>query len=176
MADPLREPIGDTKSHLENPALDDHSVEKLLAGLPPEPALPCSENPRLNRTAENIGTALGTTVGKMRSGLSLVQTRPREMAHDFSQKLSQQAESLSAAAVERAEQLGDVAEEKVSLTFNAAQEQWASLRENARIRIIELRKQAAILRDEHPLELIGAFAGAAFVLGAALKVWRSNHD
>lgn len=176
MADPLREPMGDTKSHLENPALDDHSVEKLLAGLPPEHTLPRSENPRLNQTAENIGAALGTTIGKMRSGLSLVQTREREMAHDLSRKLSQQAEGLSAAAVEKAGQLGDIAEEKASMAFNAVQEQWDTLRERAGVRIVELRKRAAILRDEHPLELIGAFAGAAFVLGAALKVWRSNHD
>jgi hypothetical protein len=39
-----------------------------------------------------------------------------------------------------------------------------------------MRRQAAVLREEHPLELIGAFAAAGFVLGVALRIWRSSHD
>ena len=176
MAEPLRDPIALTNSPREEPAVEDHSIDYLLAGFAPEGTLYRSENPRLNRAAQSIGAAVGTAVGKMRSGLSLVQARERELARDLSQRVSEQAEGLSAAVVEKPEQFGDVAEEKASEFLDVAQEQWDKLSEQARQRLIELRTQAATLRDEHPLELIGAFSGAAFVIGAALKVWRSTHD
>jgi ElaB/YqjD/DUF883 family membrane-anchored ribosome-binding protein len=176
MADPLRNEFGNPVFPLEELAVKDQGIEELLAGFTPERTLPESRNPRLNRTAESIGSALGTTVGKMRSGLSLVRDREQEMQRDLSETLSQKAETLSAAATEKAELFGDVVEEKASQVFNAAQEQWEAISEKTRERVVELRRQAAELRDEHPLELIAAFAAAAFVLGAALKVWRSIDD
>lgn len=174
MADPLRNPV--ENSTLEEPIVPDQGVDHLLAGIPSAGNLPRPENARLNRTAESIGTALGSTVVKMRSGLSLVQSREREIARDLSQRISQQTETLSAAVVERAEQFGDVAEEKASQLYDVAQQRWNDLNQAARNAVLDARKKATQLRDEHPLELIAAFAAAGFVLGAALKVWRSNHD
>ncbi len=176
MADPLRNEYRDPLSPLEEPAVTDQSIEEVLAGFTPPRTYASSYNPQLNRTAESIGTALGTAVGRMRSGLSLVREREQELQRDLTETLSEKAETLSAAATEKAEAFGDVVEEKASQLYTAAQEQWEFISEKTRDQVVEWRRQAAQLRDEHPLELIVAFAGAAFVLGAALKVWRSIDD
>jgi ElaB/YqjD/DUF883 family membrane-anchored ribosome-binding protein len=169
MADPLRKDYKDSLSPLEEPAVTDQSIAEVLAGFTPTRTSPGAYNPQLNRTAESIGTALGTAVGRMRSGLSLVHDREQELQRDLTK-------TLSAVATEKAEALGDIVEEKASQLYTAAQEQWEVISEKSREQVLEWRRQAAQLRDEHPLELIAAFAGAAFVLGAALKVWRSIDD
>lgn len=176
MADPLRNETGTPNPPPQEPILDDRSVDQLLAGLSPERTLPREENPRLNRTAETIGAALGTTVGKMRSGISLVQDRRREATQGISSTISQTSESLSAAAMEKAERLGDFAEEKVSALANSAQERWDVVSRATRNRVFELRQQAARARDREPIKVILAFAGAAFVIGIALRIWRANND
>lgn len=174
MADPLRDENLNPEPLRENTALEDPSVEALLPGVPSSRSLPPVENPRLNRTAETIGSALGTTVGKVRSGMTLVQTRSEEKAREVADTLSQHAQTVSAAAVEKAEHLGDVAEEKASELLDSAQQGWESLRETARRGLVEARKQVAVARDEHPVELILGFAALAFATGFALRVWRSN--
>ena len=174
MADPLRDETLNSEPLRESAALEDPSVEPLLPDVPPDRTLPATENPRLNRTAESIGSALGTTVGKVRSGLTLVQARSEEKAREVADHLSQQAEAVSAAAIEKAEHLGDIAEEKASELLDSAQEGWESLRETARRGLIEARKQVAVAREEHPVELILGFAALAFTVGFALRVWRSN--
>jgi hypothetical protein len=176
MADPLRTDYRDPLSPLAEPAVTEQSIEEVLAGFTPTRTSSGTYNPQLNRTAESIGTALGTAVGRMRSGLSLVRDREQELQRDLTETLSEKAETLSAAATEKAEAFGDIVEEKASQFYTAAQEQWEFISEKSREQVIEWRRQAAQLRDEHPLELIAAFAGAAFVLGAALKVWRSIDD
>lgn len=175
MADPLRDDTLKQPNNLrENTALDDPSVEALLPGVPDQPSLPRPENPRLNRTAESIGSALGSTVGKVRSGLTLVQTRSEEKAREVADNLSQRAEAVSASAIEKAEHLGDVAEEKAAQFLDSAQEGWESLRQTAQRGLAEARRQVAIAREEHPIELILGFAALAFAAGFALRVWRSN--
>ncbi len=136
---------------MEGSALEDASLEALLPGVPSGSNLPRqTENPRLNRTAESIGSALGTTVGKFRSGMTLVQSRSEQTAREVTDTISQHAQSLTAAAVEQAERLGDVAEGKASEFLDSAQKQIDELREVARRGLVEARKQAAIAREEHP--------------------------
>lgn len=176
MADPLRDTLK-SNPPLENSALENPSVEALLPGIPADENLPLREpNPRLNRTAETIGSALGTTVGKLRSGITLVQNRSEETARDVAGTISEQAQSLSAAAIEQAEHLGDIAEERASEFLDTAQEQWKALRETGLRGLQEARKQVAIAREEHPVELILGFAALSFAVGVALRVWRSNND
>jgi hypothetical protein len=38
----------------------------------------------------------------------------------------------------------------------------------------ELRLRATLLKDEHPMSLLGAMAGTAFALGVVTRVWRSR--
>ncbi len=177
MADPLREDALHSNEPLPNSILEDPSVEALLPGVPPRKELPSdSGNPRLNRTAETIGSALGATVGKLRSGMTVVQSRTEETARDVSDTISERAQSLSAAALEQAEHLGDIAEEKASELLDKAQEQWQALRETAQQGLTEARKQVAVAREERPVELILGIAALSFVAGFALHVWRSSND
>jgi hypothetical protein len=176
MADPLRNDYSVPISPLEEPIVHEQGVDELLAGFTPVRDYRSTVNVRLNRTAESIGAALGTTVGKVRSGLSLVVDREQELQRNLADTISGKTETFSAAATEKAERIGDIIEERATQIAITAQEQWDVISEKARERVVEFRRQAAVLRDEHPLELIAAFAGAAFVLGAALKVWRSIDD
>ena len=38
------------------------------------------------------------------------------------------------------------------------------------------RRQFRTISEEHPLQLVLGVAVAAFIAGAALRIWRSNHD
>ena len=38
----------------------------------------------------------------------------------------------------------------------------------------EMRARAMVLKDEHPMSLLGAMAGTAFALGVVTRVWRSR--
>ena len=198
MADPLRNDSGapehSTASLPPEPVLDDRSVDELLAGFPPDRTLPPPHNPRLNRTAETIGNALGTTVGRMRNGLSLVKGSSTQAGSRVGEKLSQtaadlkdkaadltdsvrvRAQDLTATVRAKASELGDVAQDRTEQLMNTSQKQWANLRVNARERLIMARNRAAVLRQDHPLELIVGFAVSAFVIGFTLRIWRSSND
>jgi ElaB/YqjD/DUF883 family membrane-anchored ribosome-binding protein len=178
MPDPVRNDFADPQPPgVQDVGLDTQTIDELLAGFPPpERSLPRSENPRLNHAAESIGSALGTTVGRMRNGLSVVYDRQREMSRSVSQKVSAQAESLTSSISQRAGELGDLTQEKASELLDATQQRLATVRERGRIRFDRMRRQAVGLREEHPLELIGAFAAAGFALGVALRIWRSSND
>lgn len=176
MPDPLRNDAARIPTPTNEIGLDTQSIDELLAGFPSDRELPPAENARLTRTVESIGAALGSTVGKMRSGLSLVQNRRREMSEKLSHGVSRTTENLSATMLEKASEIGDVAEEKASKFYSSAQQQWEQLNRTTRERVLHLRRRTAALRDEYPLEVIGGFAAAGFVLGVALRIWRSNHD
>lgn len=185
MPDPIRKDYSSPNlSPVEEVGLDTQSIDQLLAGIPsPEPELPRAENERLNQAAETIGAALGTTVGKVRSGIEVVHDRQREMARTMSEKLaeqtqkvSDQAEALGAKVSEQAGELGDLTQAKAAELLDYTQQRWSDVRERAREQVNDARRRAAILRDEHPLELIAGFAIAGFLVGVILKVWRSSND
>lgn len=180
MPDPLRNDTASPGTQFENVSATptDASVEALLPGPSVEDThlLPEAHNPRLNRTAESIGSALGSTVGKLRSGLTLVQKRPIAAGHGITDTISGRAQSISAAAIETAEHLGDIAEDKASQLADTAQYQWIKFRANARRVVVRSREQAAVLKEKKPLHLIAAFAALGFVVGVTLRVWRSNND
>ena len=176
MPDPLRNDIANPQPP-QDVGLDTQSIDELLAGFPPpERSLPRADNPRLNQAAESIGSALGTTVGKVRNGLSVVYDRQREISRNVSQKVSEQTESLTSSISQRAGELGDLTQEKATELLDVTQQRWMDVRYQARVQVGRMRRHAAVLREEHPLELIGAFAAAGFALGVALRVWRSSND
>lgn len=185
MADPIRNDYANPNlSPTDDVGLDTQNIDELLAGIPDaERALPRAQNDRLNQAAQTIGAALGTTVGKMRSGLEVVHDRQREMAQTLSEKLStqthkvsEQAESISAKVSEQAGELGDLTQEKAAELLDYTQQRWNQARVRAREQVDVARRKAAILREEHPLELIAGFAIAGFLVGVILRVWRSSND
>ncbi|ABF39413.1 hypothetical protein Acid345_0408 [Candidatus Koribacter versatilis Ellin345] len=188
MADPLRNQSGIPAARAASkPIFDDRSVDELLAGFPADRSLPEAGNPRLNRAAESIGGALGTTVGRVRNGLTLVKGNLVETSNQITEQISDkasaikdkvesQAHDLNITARAKAAEFGDVVQGTSEQLAGIAERQWLELRQNARQRLIMARNRAAVLKQDHPLELIAAFAGAAFVIGFAFRVWRSDHD
>jgi hypothetical protein len=50
------------------------------------------------------------------------------------------------------------------------------LLQNSRVRASALKRRFKTIRNERPLQLVAVTAGTAFVLGIALRIWRSNHN
>ena len=76
-------------------------------------------NPRLNRTAEQIGTALGKTVSQVkrapetaRRGLHVVRNRAQEAQSNATDQLSSSASSLADTAQQRAREFATSAQQK----------------------------------------------------------------
>jgi ElaB/YqjD/DUF883 family membrane-anchored ribosome-binding protein len=76
-------------------------------------------NPRLNRTAEQIGTALGKTVFQVkrapetaRRGLHVVRNRAQEAQSNATQQLSTSASSLADTAQQRAREFASTAQQR----------------------------------------------------------------
>lgn len=55
-----------------------------------------------------------------------------------------------------------------------ASESMAQLSQQAKKIGIQVREFAAKARRERPLQVLGAIAGAAFVLGVVIRIWRSS--
>lgn len=184
--------------------------------------LPESGNAQLNRTARQVGSALGGVVSQARRlpdsarrGLHLVRDRAQGITEQTAGQVSGSASSLAANAQERIREVGDVARqageraqqragewmdfaeararELMDKTLNKTDEfttylaerteglrrdideRTRELRNDARIRVFEARLRARYAIREHPLEILGCVAGAAFVVGVALRIVRSRN-
>jgi ElaB/YqjD/DUF883 family membrane-anchored ribosome-binding protein len=184
----------------------------------PDRELPEAGSPQLNRTARQVGGAIGGVVSQARRlpdsarrGLHLVRDRAQEIGEKTAGQISGSASSLAGNAQERiqglqdaARQAGeraqqragewmDLAEESARVLLNITDEfatylaerteelkqeidqRGRELRNNARIRAYEMRLRARHTVREYPLETLGCAAGAAFILGAALRISRSRN-
>ena len=103
-----------------------------------------ARNPRLNETAEAIGNAVGVAV---------------ESVRHLPERLQEVKERLTVLRGRSEEQ---------------AASQLADLKETARERAEIARTRAAYYTREYPLHVIAAIGGAGFVLGIALRIWRST--
>jgi hypothetical protein len=101
-------------------------------------------NPKLRETAETVGTAVGKAVNKVRD----LPRRVSEMKERFTVIRGRTREDASSAAAE--------------------------LKENARQKAYQARSRAQYYAREFPLEFLAGVAGVAFVLGFALRIWRSS--
>ena len=57
--------------------------------------------------------------------------------------------------------------------LSAIAEQW---KQNAQRRVHDAQQRARRIVRENPLAVIAVVAGVAFLLGAALRIWRSERD
>ncbi len=160
MAEPLRKP----QWHEEPTSPISAGTEPLPPSLPgTPPAFDEEQGRRMEKDArgrsigEAVGTALGSLGAKVRTGLSAVGGKTREAGT--------QLDDVTDAARERAEQLGEEARIRFNRIRGAAQQKLYEVRSNA--------KRAA---RENPVQTIALIAGAAFVIGFVLRIWRANSD
>ena len=115
----------------------------------------------LSNRARSVGATLGSTVSKIsdsaRSGLNTVADRSKE---------------ARAKAADVAARTRDRAEDLVLEAGRRAQD----VREEAFVRVQKLRRQSREFAQERPLESIVVIAGAAFVFGLAMRIWRNTRD
>jgi hypothetical protein len=132
----------------------------------PERELPATttgraENPRWNEAAENIGRTAGRAVAKIREFPRQID----DVREDAREKLREIRIQSQPGGPGRFDQLKDRAVERLDILRNRANE-----------RVLIYRNRAQRMTRERPLAIIaGAFA-AAFVLGVALRIWRSDRD
>lgn len=103
--------------------------------------------------------------------------------------LGTRAEELADATKREAEKLYDEARTRTAEWADAATREAERLYEEARTRASEgydrvsetaqdatdqTRAVARYLRNEYPLQLLAVLAGAAFLAGMALRIWRSR--
>jgi ElaB/YqjD/DUF883 family membrane-anchored ribosome-binding protein len=166
----------------------------------PERELPEAGNPRLNRTAEQIGSALGKAVTQARRvpdtarrGLHVVRDRAQEAGDGAAAQISNSASSLAESAQRRAREFADVAEERGrvlldkadDLTQNVAQraneikqqldEHTRELRAKAKLNVQQAQWRGQRLIQERPIHVLAGIAGAAFLLGVSLRIVRSRN-
>jgi ElaB/YqjD/DUF883 family membrane-anchored ribosome-binding protein len=172
----------------------------LVGTMRPERELPEAGNPRLNRTAEQIGSALGKAVTQARRvpntarrGLHVVRDRAQEAGDGAAAQISNSASSLAESAQRRAREFADVAEERGrvlldkadDLTQNVAQraneikqqldEHTRELRAKAKLNVQQARWRGQRLIQERPIYVLAGIAGAAFLLGISLRIVRSRN-
>jgi ElaB/YqjD/DUF883 family membrane-anchored ribosome-binding protein len=179
--------------------------------LDPNRELPESGNSRLNRTAEQVGGAIGTVVSQAkrlpnsaRRGLHLVRDRAQDLKGQTADQISGSASSLASNAQGRMRELGNRAEQRAGEWMDAAEERGRALldkadqitsrladrgselkaeldartrelRDDARVKAAEVRLRSRQLVQERPLECLGCIAGAAFIVGVALRIVRSRN-
>jgi ElaB/YqjD/DUF883 family membrane-anchored ribosome-binding protein len=166
----------------------------------PERELPEAGNPRLNRTAEQIGSVLGKAVTQARRvpdsarrGLHVVRDRAQEASDGAAAQISNSASSLAESAQRRAREFADVAEERGrvlidkadDLSQNVAQraneikqqldERTRELRAKAKLNVQQAQWRGERLIQERPIHVLAGIAGAAFLLGVSLRIVRSRN-
>jgi hypothetical protein len=130
----------------------------------PERELPATataraENPRWNEAAENIGRTAGRAVAKIRQFPRQID----DVREDARQKLREIRTQSQPPGEGKFSQLKQQAGQRLDVLKNRAHE-----------RVLLARNRAQRMTRERPIAIIaGAFA-ACFVLGVALRIWRSN--
>jgi hypothetical protein len=102
-------------------------------------------NPALNRAAERAGHAVGVVV---------------ERAREFPARVAEARERLTVIRNRRKEDASRTA---------------AAWKQTAQQKLYEGRSRAQQLAYEQPLYVIAGAAGIAFVLGFAMRIWRSRN-
>jgi len=162
----------------------------------PERQLPEAGNHRLNRTAVQIGGALGKVVSQARRapksarrGLHVVRDRAQEAgasAATSASSLAESAQQRGALLLDAAEARGRILLDKAeALTRNVAErasqvkqqlgDRSRELQQAARLRTQQAKIKAGHLINERPLQVLGGIAAAAFITGVSLRIVRSRN-
>lgn len=121
----------------------------------PSTPLGTTANPRLNRTAEQIGTALGKTVSQVkrapenaRRGLHVVRDRAQEAQSSAADQLSSSASSLADTSQQRAREFATAAQQKARELADTADRRARELADAAEVRGRALLDKADELSDK----------------------------
>jgi hypothetical protein len=74
------------------------------------------------------------------------------------------------------ESLKSVASENYRVMKRRASRSYSVIVERSNALLTRLKRQTRTTSEEHPLQIVALAAGAAFVLGIVLRVWRNRHE
>lgn len=174
--------------------------ESVLTGKAPLPELPetsvvaapgRSSNAQLNRSAEALGRGMGNAVAgvknlprqfdRLRSRIHLVRPEPpcgslvgagSDVAGDWRDVVESGASEAVRTARRYRSVIADRASQRLQELRWRAERRLYALQRDLRHRADKVRRTSS----EAPLQFIAGCAGAAFVVGVTLRIWRSNHD
>lgn len=126
----------------------------------------------LTRAAHNAGSALGTTVNRVRTRLTVVRGRGGSAAEELSAKARQYSETTT----RKLEDLKLDAQARGERLAETVQQRSADLGRDVRQRIRTLRAESQRVQRDYPIQVILGCAAAAFALGFVLRIWRSARD
>ena len=148
-----------------------------------------SINPQLNWSAEALGRGMGNAVAsvkslplqfeRLRSKIHLVHSENDSLLTSSGEVVGEWRDAVESSVAEAAETaikyrsvLAEVASRRMQELRWRGERRYFAVRRDLHYRLDKLRR----LSSEEPLQFIAGCAGAAFVLGLALRIWRSSHE
>jgi ElaB/YqjD/DUF883 family membrane-anchored ribosome-binding protein len=176
-----------------DPLAELHRLGQLEALPPGDSESRSAGNATLNRSAEMVGRSVGTAVAgirslpdqfdRLRSRIHLVKKNAGESAAELRDSAEAKAAEWRDAAEVGLLELADKAAAYTETIRSRADSRMEEVRRNAWYRLNEIRRttrlrmvQAREWKPERPLQVIMICAGAAFALGAILRIWRSSSE
>ena len=129
-------------------------------------------NPQMNETAEKIGSAVGDMVNRAQEA----RRRFDSMKQDLGQSSGSKVEEIRQRAQEQWSSVTGAARRRVEDWKQTARSGAEDARDAMMRRTREVRTKAWGYVDENPHHVILGIAGAAFAVGLATRIWRSQRD
>ena len=197
---PLRDPQYPQGAERDDLSRGQSNIQTPYAG---ERTLPPGDiyGERSRSRAENFGYAVGSAVGSARrvpQHVSQATSRIRHAGSNTRAQASAVVLDMMDTAALRAERLRRVTSEtltdwaqnarsRTARLEEQAAERWEDLRSSAKDRFDVATRRAATqwnqtqravtrIQQEDPARFLAMVAGAAFVIGVGLRIWRSSHD
>lgn len=132
----------------------------------------------LEQRAAELGAAAGKVVYMVKRARAGARNLPDHPALDrlggLAEEAKARAEHLRVVAAERARQLVQTAREKSSEFAEHARAGGRKLRLQAKSNYHYTRRRAGEVAHDYPVHVAVAAGAAGFLLGAGLRIWRSN--
>jgi ElaB/YqjD/DUF883 family membrane-anchored ribosome-binding protein len=165
---PAWEPI--EVSPIQPPVLERHVIEA-ARGLSLEPEI---RSGAAERTAERIGSAVGSAQRQMRRGLELVSSGAAHLSH-----VERESRHIAAGTLQdiggEVSGIGQKAARGFDKWSELAEERIQQLRSDMSDAPSRLRARVQQAAAQYPLQTIAAIAGVSFAVGVALRLTRRSH-
>ena len=128
------------------------------------------ESPALVERAQQIGSALGTTVKNLRNA----RNRLRELAGQTAQTAVARANDLADTVKAKADDVSQAAKTRASELGDAVSEKAAHLGEKTRLQYFRARLRANRISRDYPIHTLVAAGTVGVLIGIGIRVWRAN--
>lgn len=133
---------------------------------------------RLHLVRDRAQEMKSSAEGSASSIVETAQDRARLLAmtaQDKARDLMDRVEERGRAALDEVDQLSRKAAERMSHFKEDMEERSRELRTKAWLRAEQMRMRSQNIVREHPLEVLGCIAGAAFLAGVSLRIVRAKN-